>query len=77
MDGTIIVDMSEGKIKYLATIVDGVSRVKGDSSRGARFNSIKNFTYDMASNNIPIVSAVFSEDGGEDIFEGRILKSMS
>lgn len=76
MDGTIIVDISEGKIIYLATIVDGLSKIKGDSSRGARFNSIKNFTYDIAMENIPIVSAVFSEDGGEDIFQGSNLKSI-
>lgn len=73
MDGAIVIDFDTSEIKYLAVIVDGESSIPGDMSRGARFNSIKNFTYNIASDKIPIVSIVFSEDGGYDIFEGKNL----
>lgn len=79
MDGSIIINVHSGAIIALATIVDGLSRVSGDQSRGARFNALKNFTYDIAypdtapTEGQEVVSFVFSEDGGMNILAGKQL----
>lgn len=66
MDGAIILGL-DGKPYYLAVLVDGNTVVKGSVERGARYNSIKNFTALAAKDyETKIVSVVFSEDGGFD-----------
>lgn len=65
MDGAVVVDL-QGRIRYVAVILDGLSRTAGDLSRGARFNSIKNFVVDLSQSD-RVMGIVFSEDGGVDI----------
>lgn len=69
MDGAVLADIQSGQIVALATILDGKSCVKGEPSRGARYNSIANATRLLrASKAHPeVVSFVFSSDGGMDI----------
>ena len=63
MDGAVVIDL-QGRIRYVAVILDGRSKVVGDLSRGARYNSIKNFVYSL---NDLVIGIVLSEDGGADI----------
>lgn len=72
MDGAVLVNALSGEVYALAAILDGPSCVKGSPSRGARFNSLKNFTCFMS--NCEIVSFIFSSDGGTDIFSGQTFR---
>lgn len=65
MDGAVVVDL-QGRIRYVAVILDGLSCTKGDLARGARFNSVNNFVADL-SNTDQVLGVVLSEDGGADI----------
>lgn len=69
MDGAILVDIRNGQIVALATILDGESCVEGDTSRGSRYNSIANATrlLRVSAERSEVVSFVFSSDGGMDI----------
>lgn len=69
MDGAVLIDALSGEVYALAVILDGLSCVEGNPERGARFNSLKNFTYSISDSEI--VSFVFSSDGGMDIFSSR------
>lgn len=69
MDGAILADISSGQIIAVATIMDGQSCVKGDTSRGSRYNSIANATalLRLSESDPEVVSFVFSSDGGTSI----------
>ena len=69
MDGAVVVDL-QGRIRYVAVILDGLSCTKGDLARGARFNSVNNFVADL-SNTDQVLGVVLSEDGGADIIRAR------
>ena len=72
MDGAFVVDVKKKNIIYLSAIVDGQAIVEGDNSRGARFNSLKNFIADISAQsmkdgkNLRAVALIFSEDGSID-----------
>lgn len=74
MDGAVLIDALSGEVYTLAVILDGPSCVDGSPSRGARYNSLKNFTCFMSKSNI--VSFVFSSDGGMDIFSGQTFRDL-
>lgn len=66
MDGAVIVDL-HGQLRYLATILDGNSCISGELSRGARFNSVRNFVASVAaSGDDKIIGIILSADGGID-----------
>lgn len=67
IDGALFMDLN-GKCTALGVIVDGEALVKGDSGRGARYNSINNYILQKGSKNI-YVALIFSEDGGVDIVD--------
>lgn len=69
MDGAVLADIRSGQIVALAVILDGESCIKGDTSRGARYNSIANTTrlLRFSDTEPEVVSFVFSSDGGMDI----------
>ena len=73
MDGAVLIDAQSGEVCALAVILDGLSCVEGSPSRGARFNSLKNFTASLSRQGI--VSFVFSSDGGMDIFSGKTIQA--
>lgn len=74
MDGAMVIDQF-GVVLYAAAILDGESCIIGNTSRGARYNSIKNFVAEFGKKNIPIIGVVMSEDGGQNILCGKQLKS--
>lgn len=69
MDGAILADIRSGQVIALAAILDGKSCIKGDPSRGSRYNSIANATRLLrcSATHSEVVSFVFSSDGGMDI----------
>lgn len=73
MDGAVLIDAQSGEVCALAVILDGPSCVEGNPSRGARFNSLKNFTASLSGQGI--ASFVFSSDGGMDIFSGKTIQA--
>lgn len=73
MDGAVLIDAQSGEVCALAVILDGLSCIDGVPSRGARFNSLKNFTATLSGQGI--VSFVFSSDGGMDIFSGKTIQA--
>lgn len=73
MDGAVLIDARSGEVCALAVILDGFSCIEGTPSRGARFNSLKNFTATLSGQGI--VSFVFSSDGGMDIFSGKTIRA--
>lgn len=68
MDGAVIINANSGQVVALAAILDGLTCVQGNPSRGARYNSVRNFT---KSFNVPMASFVFSSDGGIDLFSAE------
>lgn len=75
MDGAVIID-TEGNICFLMTILDGESCIAGDLSRGARYNSVRNFVSLFSwSEGSPeeILGVVFSSDGNMDVLAGKKL----
>lgn len=66
IDGALIID--EKCMCYgIGMIVDGEASVKGNQSRGSRYNSAKNYVYSMADKGYRCVGCVISEDGTLDI----------
>ncbi|WP_024833174.1 hypothetical protein [Ruminiclostridium josui] len=66
IDGALIID--EKCMCYgIGMIVDGEASVKGNPSRGSRYNSAKNYVYSMAVKGYSCVGCVISEDGTLDI----------
>jgi len=75
MDGAVVLD-TEGSVCFLMTILDGASCIAGDLSRGARFNSVRNFvSLFSGSEGCPeeILGVVFSSDGNMDVLSGKRL----
>lgn len=75
MDGAVVLSTG-GRVCFLMTILDGTSCIAGDLSRGARYNSVRNFVCLFSgSENRPeeILGVVFSSDGNMDILPGKEL----
>ncbi len=64
IDGAAFVDF-DGKCHACGVILDGTAKAQGDMSRGARYNSTKNYLENMRMNNSSgvILGIVVSEDG--------------
>lgn len=66
IDGAIMMD--ENCISYgVGLIVDGEAIVKGDVSRGARYNSIYNYIHIKKREDKRYLAIVVSEDGMVDV----------
>lgn len=77
MDGAIVME-TEGSVGFLMTILDGESCIAGDLSRGARYNSVRNFVSCFSGseeNPEEILGVVFSSDGSIDVLPGKKLSS--
>lgn len=61
IDGAVLLD-TEGICYAIGVILDGVATSKGDSSRGARYNSAIRY-YEFMGKKNPTVLVVISEDG--------------
>lgn len=75
MDGGIVLN-TEGRVCFLMAILDGTSCIAGDLSRGARYNSIRNFVClysESEGSPEEILGVVFSSDGAMDILSGKEL----
>lgn len=66
IDGAVMLDES-GKCFGIGVILDGKCIVKGNQSRGARFNSAYNYVAIMSGNNKNAIAIVISEDRTVDI----------
>lgn len=62
IDGAIFMDMS-CSCSFIGVIVDGMSILKGNPARGARYNSIYNYVALKAKENIKCLGVIISEDG--------------
>ena len=77
MDGAFVVDVGKREVIYLSVIVDGEAVVKGDNSRGARLNSLKNFIKDLRMQSkkqgkeLRAAALIFSEDGSVDFISSK------
>ncbi len=67
IDGALYMDLN-GMCTAFGVIVDGVARKKGNSGRGARYNSINNYICQKHSDKV-YIALIFSEDGGVDIID--------
>lgn len=77
MDGAVVMS-TEGDVCFLMTILDGESCIAGDLSRGARYNSVRNFVRLFSrseENPEEILGVVFSSDGNMDVLAGKELSS--
>lgn len=75
MDGAVVLN-TEGRVCFLMTILDGMSCIAGDLSRGARYNSVRNFVClysEVEGRPEEILGVVFSSDGNMDILSGKEL----
>ncbi len=63
IDGAVLAD-TRGFCHAVGVILDGVAAGRGDSTRGARFNSALRY---VASSRAPCMAVVVSEDGGVDV----------
>ena len=61
IDGSVLLD-KDSVCHAIGVILDGLATDKGDSSRGARFNSAVRY-YEQFGKNIPTVIIIISEDG--------------
>lgn len=66
IDGAVLLD-SKGTCYSIGVILDGIATEKGDSARGARYNSALRY-YDFIRKDFNCVIVVVSEDGMIDIF---------
>lgn len=79
MDGAFVADINTGKLLYLSVIVDGQACIEGNTARGARYNSLKNFVADVsrqtrqAGKMLKAIAVIFSEDGCVDIVKASAL----
>ena len=62
IDGAIFMDKS-CSCSFIGVLVDGMSILKGNPSRGARYNSIYNYIALKAKENIKCLGVIISEDG--------------
>ena len=84
IDGALFMNM-QGKCTAFGVIVDGVAKVRGDTGRGARFNSIYNYIYHKSAERTMCqgssesekiyIALIFSEDGGVDIIDNLTISS--
>lgn len=73
IDGAFIIDLN--CICYgIGMIVDGEAIVQGDSSRGARYNSIYNYIVQKYIQDLTYMAVIISEDGMVDIISTEIDK---
>ncbi len=78
MDGAIALKVSkDGTIQmtHAALIVDGITKSRGDLSKGSRHNSLKTFVESFSdrenTETFKVCALVFSEDGGMVTYEGK------
>lgn len=78
MDGAIALKVSkDGTIQmtHAALIVDGITKSRGDLSKGSRHNSLKTFVESFSDREdmetSKVCALVFSEDGGMVTYEGK------
>lgn len=72
IDGALFMDLN-GKCTAFGVIVDGKASKRGNSGRGARYNSVYNYIHQKEEDKV-YVALIFSEDGGvkiEDNFDER------
>ena len=62
IDGAIFMDIS-CSCSFIGALVDGMSILKGNPARGARYNSIYNYIALKAKENINCLGVIISEDG--------------
>lgn len=69
VDGAVLLDL-DLRAHAFGVVLDGLGspQAGGDRSRGARYNSTRRFVADCLSRGIPCCAAVFSDDGGADLF---------
>jgi RNAse (barnase) inhibitor barstar len=65
IDGSILID-KDGLCYAIGVILDGIATEKGDSSRGARFNSAVRY-YEHFGSQQPSIIVIISEDGMTDL----------
>lgn len=73
IDGAVFMD-SNCNCVAIGIIVDGISVTKGDSSRGARYNSIYNYIALKSIENIACLGIIISEDGMTNIVSSNCFK---
>lgn len=66
IDGAVLIGV-DGICYAIGVILDGIATDKGDSSRGARFNSAIRYVETHKENKQKSMAIVISEDGGIDI----------
>lgn len=65
-DGALMFDFN-GNCYAFGAILDGKAKIKGDISRGARYNSSSNYLRQFGRNGKSIVGVIVSEDGMIDL----------
>ena len=77
IDGAVLMDL-DGMVQGLGFILDGMATDKGDSSRGARYNSTIRYVETIANHDsfADSFAVVISEDGDADIITKHTLKLM-
>ncbi len=72
IDGALLVDF-DGNCHACGVILDGEATTEGDMSRGARYNSTRNYLHILQEKekNSPILAIIASEDGIVDLLWGE------